>query len=70
MTTKYIYRIINNETGKVVPCYYQFKGDVYDFHSVDEARNSNCHGVFKDTTKYRIAKYEVIETLVDGDCKE
>jgi hypothetical protein len=64
----YIYRIVDNRTNEIVPCYFQFGGDIYDFNSVKEARESNCHGVFKDKDKYRIAKFKVIEELECDNC--
>jgi hypothetical protein len=33
----------------------------YDFESPEEARHSNCHGVYEDEDLYDIIKYEVIE---------
>lgn len=68
MKKKFIYRIVEIATGKVVPCYFQFRGDIYDFDSVNEARDSNCHGVFQDKTKYRIIQVEITETIIQDYC--
>ena len=40
--------------------------DEYNFNSVQEAREANCHGIYKDKTKYKIRKYELV--LVEDDC--
>lgn len=69
-TIKIIYRIVDNETGEITGSYSRSYRDEYDFGSVDAARNANCHGMFKDRKKYRIAKYRVIETLIESDAEE
>jgi hypothetical protein len=65
-----IFRIINKETGNAVGSYSRAYCDEYDFNSVSEARNANCHGIFKDKDKFKIAKYRVIYELIEDDCKE
>jgi hypothetical protein len=64
----YVYCIVDNETNKIVPCYFQFSGDKYNFNSIEEARESNCHGIFKDKDRYRIAKFKVTEELQCDNC--
>lgn len=62
-----IFRIISRETGETVGSYSRAYCDEYDFNSADEARNSNCHGIFQDRTKYKIAKYKVTYELIEDD---
>lgn len=64
-----VYRIINKQTGDAVGSYSRSYGDEYDFKSIGEAREANCHGIFKDEDKYKIAKYKVTYTLIEDDCK-
>jgi len=62
-----VYRIINRNSGEAVGSYSRAYCDEYDFDSVEEARNANCHGMFKDLEKYRIAKYRVTYELLEDD---
>jgi len=62
-----IYRIINND-GNFIGSYSRAYCDEYDFNSAEEARDSNCHGMFKDKEKYKIAKYKVTYELLDESC--
>lgn len=64
-----VFRIINKETDESVGSYSRSYCDEYDFKSVEAARNANCHGMFQDTSKYKIVKYEVTYTLIDDDVK-
>ena len=64
-----VFRIIDKSNGKAVGSYSRAYCDEFDFYSVNDARGANCHGVFKDEDKYRIAKYKVTYTLIDSDCK-
>ena len=64
----FVYRIIEKRTGESQGSYSRAFHDEYDFSSVDSARSANCHGIFKDTRQYGIAKYKVTYTLLDGDC--
>ncbi len=63
-----VFRIINNETNEATGSYSRAYCDEYDFRSIKSARNANCHGMFKDKTKYRIAEYEVIYKLINNSC--
>jgi len=65
---KIVYRIIDKKTGQAVGSYSRAYCDEYDFTSVNEARETNCHGIFKDKDKYRIAKYKVTYELIKEDC--
>lgn len=65
---KFIYRIIDKETGKFAGSYSRAYHDEYDFKSAESAINANCHGMFKDREKYRIVKVEVLERVVFEDC--
>ncbi len=62
-----VFRIINRETEEPVGSYSRAYCDEFDFQSVEQARNANCHGAFKDEQKYKIAKYQVTYTLLDDD---
>ena len=62
-----VYRIINSK-GEAQGSYSRAYCDEFDFNSVYEARNANCHGMFLDE-KYKIAKYKVTYELIEEDCK-
>jgi hypothetical protein len=63
-----VYRIISNNTNEPQRVYSRAYHDVYDFNSIESARNSNVHDTYKDKNKYRIAKYKVTYELIDDDC--
>ncbi len=65
-----VFRIIDRKSGEAVGSYSRAYCDEFDFNSPSEARNANCHGVFQDETKYKIAKYKVTYELIDDDVKE
>ncbi len=62
-----VYRIINKNTGDAVGSYSRSYCDEYDFTSLEEARNANCHGMFEDREKFRIAKYKVTYELLEEE---
>ncbi len=62
-----VFRIIDNETGEATGSYSRSYGDEFDFKSESEARNANCHGMFKDKDKYSIAKYKVTYELIEDE---
>ena len=62
-----VYRIIDRKTGDAVGSYSRAYCDEYDFYTPSEARNANCHGVFENTEKYKIAKYRVTYELIEDD---
>lgn len=62
-----VFRIIDRETGNAQGSYSRAYCDEYDFGSVEEARSANCHGIFQDTKKYKIAKYRVTYELIEDD---
>lgn len=64
-----IFRIIDKSNGEPVGSYSRACCDEYDFTSVRQARSANCHGIFEDKEKYRIAKYKVTYTLIEDDCE-
>lgn len=64
-----VFRIIDRATGEVCGSYSRAYCMEFDFTSVEEARRSNCHGVFENAEKYRIAQYEVTYRLVNDDCQ-
>lgn len=63
-----VYRIINRESGEPEGSYSRSCCDEYDFYSVLDARNSNCHGMYEDKKKYKIAKYKVTYELLNDSC--
>ena len=65
-----VYRIVDKSSGEAVGSYSRAYCDEFDFNSVSEARNANCHGIFKDEKKYKIAKYKVTYELIEDDCKK
>ena len=62
-----VYRIIARDSGDPVGSYSRAYCDEYDFNTPDEARNANCHGMFKDEEKYKIAQYRVTYELIADD---
>lgn len=64
-----VFRIIDRNSGEAVGSYSRAYCDEYDFSSVSEARNANCHGMFEDKEKYKIVKYKVTYTLIEDDCE-
>jgi len=63
-----IYRIIDREYDRAVGSYSRAYHDEFDFTSIDNARNANCHGMFKDKKQFKIAKYKVTYELIEDDC--
>jgi len=61
---KFVFRIIDKQTGKAMGSYSRAYCDEYDFDSADEARNANVHGIFKNKDEYKIAKYKVTYELI------
>jgi hypothetical protein len=64
---KEIYQIVNRANGSREGSYSRAYHTEYEFSSVDEARNSNCHKIYQDKSKYKIVKYRVTYKLVDSD---
>ena len=64
----FVYRIIDKSTGEAVGVYSRAYCDEYDFDSPRQARHSHSWGIHKDKSKYAIAKYEVIYSLLDPEC--
>ncbi len=62
-----VYRIINNKTGEAQGSYSRSYCTEYDFNSESEARESNCHDIYKDEVLYSIAKYKVTYELIEGN---
>ena len=65
MKTKY--ELFCRETGKSVSVYRQFGGEQELFDSVDEARKSNCHGVYEDRVKYGVRRVKILVSGVNCD---
>jgi hypothetical protein len=64
---RYVYRIFDRRTSEPVGSYSRSYHDEYDFASAEQARSANCHDMFQNRDKYRIAKIEVIEKVVEED---
>lgn len=62
-----VYRILDRETFALNGSYSRSYCTEYDFESPSSARGSNCHGIYEDRAKYRIAKYRVTYELIDDD---
>lgn len=62
-----IFRIIDRSNGQAVGSYSLAYHDVYDFSSVEAARGANCHDMFRDADKYKIARYRVTYELIEDD---
>ena len=63
-----VYRIINSK-GNACGSYSRACHDEYDFRSPAEARDANCHGMFR-SPKYTIAKYRVTYELLSDDAEK
>lgn len=63
-----IFQIIDAESGHACGSYSRAYCEEYDFTSAQEARAANCHGMFEDRKKYKIAKYRVTYELLEDDC--
>lgn len=63
-----VYRIITRATGEACGSYSRSYCDEYDFNSVEDARTANCHDMFKDKERFKIAKYKVTYELINDDC--
>ena len=59
-----VYRIIDRSTDEAVGSYSRACRDEYDFESPMKARTANCHGMFADDSKYKIAAYRVTYELI------
>ena len=62
-----VYRIIDSK-GEAQGSYSRAACDEYDFDSISEARNANCHGMFRGP-EYKIAKYRVTYELLSEDAE-
>lgn len=63
-----VYRILGRESNSPCGSYTRACHDEYDFNSISSARHANCHGMFEDKIKYKIAKYKVTYELIEDDC--
>ena len=65
-TINTVYKIFDNNDN-LQGAYSRSYHTEYKFDSLDEARNSNCHGEYKDKAKYKIKKYKVTYELIDDN---
>ena len=61
-------KIVDRESDDFVGSYSRAYHDEYDFKSAYHARLANCHGMFTDEKRYKIAKYKVTYELIEDDC--
>lgn len=61
------YMIWNKEEKCYEGVYCSSSHDEYEFGSIAEARQSNCHGTYLDADKYDIHKVEVSRERIDGE---
>ena len=64
---KIVYRVINKNGDTVELVYNRAYHMESDFNSVESARCSSCHDIYKDKGQYRIAKYRVTYELIEED---
>jgi hypothetical protein len=62
-----VFRLIDRQSGNAIGSYSRACCDEFDFTSIDEARNANVHGMFKNVNKYKVAKYKVTYELIQDD---
>lgn len=62
-----VYRIIDRTTGEAQSVYQRGNYDEFDFESPAVARAANCHGIYEDRAKFKIARYRVTYELVEDD---
>ena len=64
---KTIYRLFDRSNNEPCGSYERGYHTKYDFSSPSSAREYNCHGIFKNRAKYRLARYRVTVELIDED---
>ena len=64
---KTVFRIFDRATGHPVGSYSRAYHDKFEFVSEEDARAANCHGMFNDKEKYKVAKYRVVYHLISED---
>ena len=65
--TKYFYKIYDKKLQKYVDAIVGAGTNrtQSEFNSIEEARNFNCHGLFKDKTRYEIHEFKA---EISSDC--
>lgn len=66
---KFVFRILDRNTGEARGAYSRSCCTEYDFESAVQARNSNVHDIYWDDEAFKVAKYEVTYKLVEDDVK-
>lgn len=62
------YILIDNETSEGIDVYMNVGAHSKRyFNSISEARNSNCHGTYKDRIKYGIGIVNIHEGMINVD---
>lgn len=56
---KIVYKIWDKKEGRFATSYSRAYHDEVEWDSKDSALNANCHGIFKDSSRYKIVKYQV-----------
>ena len=67
---KEVFMIHDRESGEAQGVYSRSYHDEYEFSSAECARSSNCHGIYEDKDKFRIARYRVTYELIEEDAHE
>jgi hypothetical protein len=68
MLDKEVFMIFERGNDCPEGVYDRSYGDEFEFSSASRARSANCHDIYEDREKYRIAKYRVTYELIKGDC--
>lgn len=64
-----IYKIICIETGEAEKVFMGGCPHKSEFSSASDARTSNCWGVYRDRSLYKISQYNVTYELIDDDVR-
>lgn len=64
---KDVFVIHDRESGEAQGVYSRAYHDEYEFSSAESARSANCHDIYLDKNKWRIAKYRVTYELIHED---
>lgn len=62
-----VFQVLDRKTGEKQGAYSRSYWTEYDFKSPESARSSNCHGIYQNKEKFKIAKYRVTYELIEDD---
>lgn len=66
---KPVFILHERKTGAIANSYSRAYHDETEFQTAESARSANCHDIFQNREKYRIAKYRVVYELIEPDVK-